>query len=106
VASHQSLDRLSDLIKASVSQGEAFSTIQQAYDQSAIESQRTVSSKQTDCAAAVRDVVDLERMVTREADTVAAAPPTQARAATVVPSPVPVTTGAAPPQDARQRRSR
>ncbi len=47
-------DRFSDLIKVSVTQGEVFSSIQQAYDQSAIEGQRTVSSKNTDCAAAVR----------------------------------------------------
>jgi branched-chain amino acid transport system substrate-binding protein len=48
-------DGLSDLIKASVTNGEEFSSIQQAYDQSTIESQRTVSSKRTDCPAAVRD---------------------------------------------------
>src|SRR5271167_1081640 len=47
-------DKFSDLIKVSVTQGEVFSSIQQAYDQSAIEGQRTVSSKNTDCAAAVR----------------------------------------------------
>jgi hypothetical protein len=40
----------SDLIKASVTNGEEFSAIQQTYDQSTIDSQRTVTSKQTDCA--------------------------------------------------------
>jgi hypothetical protein len=90
-------DKFSDLVKVSVTQGEAFSTIQQAYDQSAIEGQRTVSSKQTDCAAAVRDLADLERTVALQADT-AASPPTQARSATVVPSPAPATTGVALPR--------
>jgi branched-chain amino acid transport system substrate-binding protein len=96
-------DKFSDLVKVSVTQGEVFSTIQQAYDQSAIEGQRTVSSKQTDCVAAVRDLADLERTVTLQADAAAspptqADPPTQSRSATVVPSPAPVTTGAALPQ--------
>jgi branched-chain amino acid transport system substrate-binding protein len=106
-------DKFSDLVKESVTQGEAFSTIQRAYNQSAIEGQRTVSSKQTDCAAAVRDLAELERTVTLQADTAAstptqatpptqANPPTQGRSATVtatvVPSPAPVTTGAALPR--------
>jgi hypothetical protein len=96
-------DKFSDLVKVSVTQGEAFSMIQQAYDQSAIEGQRTVSSKQIDCAAAVRDLADLERTVTLQADTAAspptqATPPTQTRSATVVPSPAPATTGAALPR--------
>ena len=95
-------DKFSDLIKVSVAQGDVFSTIQQAYDQSAIEGQRTVSSRQTDCAAAVRDLADLERTVMLQADA-AASPPTQAnpvtqsRSATIVPSPAPATTGAALP---------
>jgi hypothetical protein len=96
-------DKFSDLVKVSVGQGEAFSTIQQAYDQSAVEGQRTVSSQQTDCAAAVRDLADLERTVTLQADTAVnlpmqTTPPTQARSATVVPSAAPVTTGAALPR--------
>jgi hypothetical protein len=41
-------DNFSDLIKASVPRAEEFSSIQQAYDQSTIDSQRTVTSKQTD----------------------------------------------------------
>jgi branched-chain amino acid transport system substrate-binding protein len=98
-------DKFSDLIKVSATQGLASSTIQQAYDQSAIEGQRTVNSKQTDCPAAVRDLADLERTVTLQADA-AASSPTQAKAATIISSPPPATTGAAPPQDARQRRNR
>jgi branched-chain amino acid transport system substrate-binding protein len=96
-------DRFSDLIQASAANGEEFSSIQQSYDQSAIDSQLTVSSKGTDCAAAVRDLVDLERAVTSPppaaADTGATA--ANARAATVVPPPM--TSGAAPPRDPRRR---
>jgi hypothetical protein len=44
-------DQFSDLAKASGANGEEFSSIQQAYDQSAIEGQRTLSSKHIDCAA-------------------------------------------------------
>jgi branched-chain amino acid transport system substrate-binding protein len=84
-------DNLSDLINASAN-GEEISLIHQAYDQSAIESQLTVSSKQTDCAAAVRDLADLERAVTSQ-------PPAAAGTAGT-------TTGAGVPKDARQRRDR
>ena len=56
-------DNFSDLIKVSVPQSEEFASIQQAYDQSTIDSQRAVTSKQIDCAAAVRDLVDLERAI-------------------------------------------
>jgi hypothetical protein len=109
-------DKFSDLIKAPGTNGEEFSSLQQAYDQSTVDSQRTVTSKQTDCAAAVRDLADLERAVTSQPPTEAGtgAPPEQARAATGA---SPVTTGAAPtsvgatigsalPQDARSRRHR
>jgi len=90
-------DNFSDLIKASVPQGEEFASIQQAYDQSTVDSQRTVTSKQTDCAAAVRDLVDLERAVTSRLSTAgtAAAPPQ-----------APVTTGTAPVPNTRSRRYR
>ena len=93
-------DGLSDLIKASVTNGEEFSSIQQAYDQSSIEGQRTVSSKRTDCAAAVRDL-DLERAVTSQP------PAAVATGASTVASPPPAgtTTGAGAPQ-ARQSRHR
>jgi branched-chain amino acid transport system substrate-binding protein len=95
-------DRFSDLIQASAANGEEFSSIQQSYDQSAIDSQLTVSSKQTDCAAAVRDLADLERAVTSPPPAAAdAATAANARAATVVPPPM--TSGAAPPRDARRR---
>ena len=100
-------DGLSDLIKASVTNGEEFSSIQQAYDQSTIESQRTVSSKRTDCPAAVRDLSDLERAVTSQPPTAAGtgASPAQVRAPTVAPPPpARTTTGTGAPQDARQRR--
>jgi hypothetical protein len=98
-------DKLSDLIKApGINDGE-FSSIQQAYDQSTIDSQRTVTSKHTDCAAAVRDLADLERAVTSQPPAVAGtgAPPAQAQAATGA---SPATTGAALPQDDRGRRHR
>jgi branched-chain amino acid transport system substrate-binding protein len=101
-------DGLSDLIKASVTNGEEFSSIQQAYDQSSIEGQRTVSSKRTDCAAAVRDLADLERAVTSQPPAAVAtgASPAQIRAATVAsPPPAGTTTGAGAPQ-ARQSRDR
>jgi branched-chain amino acid transport system substrate-binding protein len=96
-------DRFSDLIQASAANGEEFSSIQQSYDQSAIDSQLTVSSKQTDCAAAVRDLADLERAVTSPPPAAADAGATaaNARAASVVSTPM--TSGAAPPRDARRR---
>jgi branched-chain amino acid transport system substrate-binding protein len=99
----------SDLIKASVTNGEEFSSIQQAYDQSTIESQRTVSSKRTDCPAAVRDLADLERAVTSQPPAAVAtgASPAQTWAATVAsPPPARTTTGTGAPQDARQRLDR
>jgi hypothetical protein len=95
-------DRFSDLIQASAANGEEFSSIQQSYDQSAIDSQLTVSSKGTDCAGAVRDLADLERAVTSPPPAAAdAATAANARAASVVPPPM--TSGAAPPRDARRR---
>jgi hypothetical protein len=59
-------DKFSDLLKTSVTDSEEFSTIQQAYDQSTIEGQLTVASRQVDCAVAVRDLADLERAVTSQ----------------------------------------
>jgi hypothetical protein len=102
-------DKFSDVIKTSVTNGEAFSSIQQAYDQSIVEGQRTVTSKQTDCAAALRDLADLERAVTSQppAAVVTGATPAQTRAATVPRRPpAGATTGAAVSQGARQRRDR
>jgi hypothetical protein len=102
-------DKFSDVIKTSVTNGEAFSSIQQAYDQSIVEGQRTVTSKQTDCAAALRDLADLERAVTSQppAAVVTGATPAQTRAATVARRPpAGATTGAAVSQGARQRRDR
>ncbi len=93
-------DKLSDLIKNSVANREEFSSIQQAYDQSAAAGQRTVFSKQIDCAAADRDLADLERNVTSQPPAAAAtgAAPAQTRAATAAPPPrAPVAAGASPP---------
>jgi hypothetical protein len=78
-------DKFSDLLKTSVTDSEEFSAIQQAYDQSTIEGQRTIAGKQVDCAAAVRDLADLERAVVSQ-------PP-----AAVATGASPLTTGAAPP---------
>jgi branched-chain amino acid transport system substrate-binding protein len=96
-------DRFSDLIQASAANGEEFSSLQQSYDQSTTDSQLAVSSKRTDCVAAVRDLADLERAVTSPlpAATDTGASPANARAASVVPTPM--TTGAAPPPDPRRR---
>jgi hypothetical protein len=82
-------DGFSELIKASNTNGEEFCSIQQAYDQSTIEGQLAVSSKQTDCAAAVRDLADLERAVTSQPPAAVAtgAAPAQMRAATVASPP-------------------
>jgi len=102
-------DQFSELIKASVTDGQEFSSIQQAYDQSTVEGQLTVSSKRTDCAAAVRDLANLERAVTSQPPAAAAtgASPAQTRAATVASRPpARTTTGAGAPQDVRQRRDR
>jgi branched-chain amino acid transport system substrate-binding protein len=93
-------DKLSDLIKNSVANREEFSSIQQAYDQSAAAGQRTVFSKQIDCAAADRDLADLERNVTSQPPAAAAtgAAPAQTRAATAAPPPrAQVAAGASPP---------
>ena len=102
-------DKLADLIKASVTNGEESRLIQQAYDQSTIENERTVTSKQTDCAAAIHELSDLERAVTSQPPIAAAtaASPAQVRAPTVAPPPpAGATTGAVLPQGARQRRDR
>jgi branched-chain amino acid transport system substrate-binding protein len=81
--------KFSDLLKTSVTDSEQFSSIQQAYDQSAIEGQLTVASGRVDCAVAVRDLVELERAVT-------SLPP--AAVATGASAPLAAaTTGAAPP---------
>jgi branched-chain amino acid transport system substrate-binding protein len=72
-------DNFSDLIKASVPQGKEFASIQQAYDQSTIDSQRAVTTKRTDCAAAVRDLVDLERAITSQLATAGTGTPRAAR---------------------------
>jgi hypothetical protein len=98
-----------DLVKASATKGEEFSSIQQAYDQSAIEGQLGVSNKRIDCAAAVRDLADLERAVTSPPPAAVAtgAAPAQSRSATVVsPAPAGTTTGAAVQLYTRQRRDR
>ncbi len=99
-------DGFSGLVKASAASGEEFSSIQQAYDQSTTEGQLSVSSRQTDCAAAVRDLADLERAVASQALAAAGpgAPPDHARTATAAsPPPIQATTGAAPPPEARRR---
>jgi hypothetical protein len=82
-------DKFSDLLKTSVKDGEEFSAIQQAYDQSTIEGQLTVSSKQTDCGAAVRDLEDLEHAV--------ASQPAAAVATGASPPASPATSGVALP---------
>jgi ABC-type branched-subunit amino acid transport system substrate-binding protein len=87
-------DKLSDLINASTANDEEFSSMRQAYDQSTVEGQRTVTSKQTDCAAADRDLADMESIVTsqpRAAATTGDAP----SAATKTPLPRGATTVAA-----------
>jgi hypothetical protein len=65
-------------IKTSVTDNGEYSSIQQAYDQSSIEGQLTVTSKQVDCGAAVGDLADLDRAVASQ-------------------PPAAVTTGASPP---------
>jgi hypothetical protein len=82
-------DKFSDLFKTSVTDSEEFSAIQQAYDQSTIEGQLTVASRQVDCAVAVRDLADLERAVT-------SLPPAAVAIGASAP-PAAVTTGAASP---------
>jgi hypothetical protein len=71
-------DKFADLLKTSVTDSGEYSSIQQAYDQSSIEGQLTVTSRQVDCGAAVRDLADLERAVASQ-------------------PPAAVTTGASPP---------
>jgi branched-chain amino acid transport system substrate-binding protein len=95
-------DKLFGLIKAYAFNDEESASIQRVYNQRYIEGQRAVTDKQTDCAAADRDLTALELTVTSPP---AAAPPggvpTQARAATIVlPPPAPAVTGASP-QSAR-----
>jgi branched-chain amino acid transport system substrate-binding protein len=91
-------DKLFGLIKAYAFNDEESASIQRVYNQRYIEGQRAVTDKQTDCAAADRDLTALELTVTSPP---AAAPPggvpTQARAATIVsPPPAPAVTGASP----------
>jgi hypothetical protein len=71
-------DKFADLLKTSVTDNGEYSSIQQAYDQSSMEGQLTVTSKQVDCGAAVRDLADLERAVALQppaAVTMGASPP-------------------------------
>ncbi len=84
-------DNLSDLIKATVANSEELSSIQQAYDQSTVGGQLNVNSKQTDCAAALHELADLERTVSSQSAAAAGndASPSQA--------PIGATTGVAPP---------
>jgi branched-chain amino acid transport system substrate-binding protein len=94
-------ERLSDLIAASVTNDEEFSSIRQAFDQSTLEGQRTVTSKETDCAAVDRDLADMEAIITSQlpAAITTGAPPAQARAATVAPAPTPPSaTNTSPPR--------
>ncbi len=91
-------DKLSDLIKNSVANREEFTSIQQAYDQSTAAGQRTVTSKQIDCAAADRELADLERNVASQPPAATGAAPAQTRAATAAPPPrAPAPTVASPP---------
>jgi branched-chain amino acid transport system substrate-binding protein len=97
----------SDLVKASAANREEFSAIHQAYDQSAIDGQLAMSSKRTDCAAAVRDFADLERAIASPPPAAVAtgAVPAPSRAAAVAP-PAGATTGAAVQLYTRQRHAR
>jgi hypothetical protein len=108
VAAHQSLNRRVFWSDQGTN-GEEFSSIQQTYDQSTIEGQRTVSSKRTDCVVAVRELSDLESAVTSQLSAAVATgtTPAKAQAATVTSPPGgPATTGVALPQAARHRRDR
>jgi hypothetical protein len=98
-------DKFSDLVKNSVTKSDEFSLIQQAYDQSSIDFQRAVASKQIDCAAAVRDLADLERVVASPPPAIAdfSTASTHSRPAAVPP---PATTGAAQALYARQKGNR
>src|SRR5258708_1800434 len=91
-------DKLFGLIKAYAFNDEESASIQRVYNQRYIEGQRAVTDKQTDCAAADRDLTALELTVTSPP---AAAPPggfpTQARAATSAsPPPAPAAPGPSP----------
>jgi hypothetical protein len=97
-------DKFSDLVKTSVTRNDEFSQIQQAYDQSSIDFQRAVASKQIDCAAAVRELADLERAVASPPPAIADFSTASAQSRPVAPPPA--TTGAALAQDARQKRNR
>jgi hypothetical protein len=97
-------DRFSDLVKTSVTRSDEFSLIQQAYDQSSVDFQRAVASKQIDCAAAVRDLADLERAVASPPPAIANFGTASAQSLPV--GPPPATTGAALVQDPRYRRGR
>jgi branched-chain amino acid transport system substrate-binding protein len=91
-------DRLSELVKSSVTAGGESSAVQQAFDQSVSEGRRTVTSKQRDCASADRDLADMEGIVTSQpaAATTMGAPPAQARAATISPRPTTPAAGEVP----------
>ncbi|MGB8402366.1 MAG: hypothetical protein WCE35_26620, partial [Bradyrhizobium sp.] len=57
-------DKVSGLISAYAVNNEEASSIRHAYDQSKVVGQRNVTNKQTDCAAAERNLSQLERTVT------------------------------------------
>jgi len=97
-------EKFNDLVRASVPDSDEFTSIQQAYDQSSIDSQRNVTSRPTDCAAAVSDLADLQRAVTSKPPQAAGSGVSQAQAA-IPASPQPATTGTAL-RDARGRRNR
>jgi hypothetical protein len=102
-------DKFSELVKSSVTKHDEFSQIQQAYDQSSVDFQRAVASKQIDCVAAVRELADLERAVASPPAAIAGFGTASAQSGSVA-LPPPATTGAAlpqyAPQYARQRHNR
>jgi hypothetical protein len=98
-------DKFSDLVKTSVTKSDEFSLIQQAYDQSSVDFQRAVASKRIDCAAAVRELADLERAVASPPPAIANFGTASAQSRPVA-LPPPATTGAAWAPDPRHRRSR
>jgi hypothetical protein len=91
-------DKLSELITSPITGNEEFSSIRQAFDQSVAEGRRAVTSKQTDCVSADRDLADMEGIVTSPASaaTTTGAPP--AKAATVTPRPLTSTVGEVSPR--------
>jgi ABC-type branched-subunit amino acid transport system substrate-binding protein len=88
-------DMLMEALKISTTNGDDLNAVKQLYQKSVAEGQSAVKSRRIDCAAAERNLADLEQ-VTR-APTSSAPPAASSTPATATPSPPQAAAGATPP---------